>query len=82
MFMARSVLDRLPCSGDRVWIMCLSWAYALERAKVERAKVSERAKGAGEGNRTLMTSLEGRWCRNRPTRDNVPAGRPGMNARE
>jgi len=30
--------------------------------------------GAGEGNRTLMTSLEGRWCRNRPVRSNVPAG--------
>jgi hypothetical protein len=31
--MARSLLDRLPGSGDRVWIMRLSWAYVLERAK-------------------------------------------------
>ena len=33
--------------------------------------------GAGEGNRTLMTSLEGRWCRDWPARGYVPAGPPG-----
>ena len=31
--MAQSLLDGLPGSGDRVWIMPLNWAYALERAK-------------------------------------------------
>ena len=31
--MARSLLDGLPGSGDLVWIMRLTWAYTLERAK-------------------------------------------------
>ena len=42
--MARSVVDRLPGAGDCVWIMRLNWDLGV---------------GAGEGNRTLMTSLEG-----------------------
>jgi len=37
---------------------------------------------AGEGNRTLMTSLEGRWYGNRPTRSDVPAGLQGLSACE
>jgi hypothetical protein len=31
--MARSLIDGLPGLGDRVWIMRLTWAYTLERAK-------------------------------------------------
>ena len=31
--MARILVGGLPGSGDRVWIMYLTWAYALERAK-------------------------------------------------
>ena len=31
--MARSLLKRLPGSGGCVWIMRLTWAYTLERAK-------------------------------------------------
>jgi hypothetical protein len=40
--MARRFVDRLPCSGIRMWIMPLTCAETV---------------GAGEGNRTLMTSL-------------------------
>ena len=29
----RSLLDGLPGSGDHMWIMHLTWAYTLERAK-------------------------------------------------
>jgi hypothetical protein len=31
--MARSLLDQLLGSGARVWIMPLSWAFSVERAK-------------------------------------------------
>jgi hypothetical protein len=31
--MARSVAGRQAGSGVRMWIMCLTWAYVLERAK-------------------------------------------------
>jgi len=36
-------------------------------------------RGSGS-NRTRMTSLEVRWCRNRPARSNIPAGRPTLSA--
>ena len=38
--------------------------------------------GAGEGNRTLMTSLEGRWCENPSTRNDVLTGLLASSARE
>jgi hypothetical protein len=38
--------------------------------------------GAGEGNRTLMTSLEDRWCRNRLIRPDVAASTWASSARE
>ncbi len=44
----------------------LSWHYSMR---------------AGEGNRTLMTSLEDRWCPNPPASGNVRTGLPGMRAR-
>ena len=53
------------CAGgmSEVGSTALTWDYTLERAT-----------GAGEGNRTLMTSLEGRGCRKPAVRSNVPPG--------
>jgi hypothetical protein len=64
------------------------WWTGLERETLSRHLVGDQGfpggagEGAGEGIRTLMTSLDGRWYKNPLTRSDVPAGLPGLSARE